>query len=480
MVLRQRTPDASWVNELNNAVARILRRTFDEPSFEFAAPDIVPAPKNPAQHEYRPLAQYPLEDKIIDCLTARYLRESLDGLLTPACLAFRCRTPDRPAPTIHDALYKLVCLNRRHRKTGLFVAECDIKGFYDCVSHDVALGAVQRLIAEHAAQNHGAIHPRAVIIFKAYLRSYAFSEDVSKGRGQQTLIRKDPRGQYKWHQEARQVLHGTALLPRIGVPQGGALSCFIANAVLHEADLALQQLARRKKKALSYMRYCDDMILLCADSDFCKEVFETYQTVVGGLKLPIHPPKIPPSYQDHETRHQFYNGKSNAPYHWHAPDKGGYPWIQFVGYQLRYDGLIRIRRKSIRKEQDKICTAADELIARLRHKNGKPIRCTFKQIVHRFRMKLISMAVGRASLGYSVSPALPMCWAHGFRGLRGRLFVDSTLKVLDRCREHQIARVKADLKKLTLPTVTHVGEKLRVLPHYARPFSYWGQFFPHP
>jgi len=135
---------------------------------------------------------------------------------------------------------------------------------------------VQRLIAEHATQNHEAIHPRAVIIFKAYLRSYAFSEDVSKGFGQQKLNKKDLRGHYKWHQEALQVLHGTDLLPRIGVPQGGALSCFIANAVLHEADLALQQLGRRKKKALSYMRYCDDMILLCADFSFCKEAFETY------------------------------------------------------------------------------------------------------------------------------------------------------------------------------------------------------------
>ena len=478
MVLRERTPDARWAKELNAAVARILHRAFDEANFEFTTPDIVPAPKNPSQHEYRPLALYPLEDKIIDCLTAKYLRESLDSLLTPSCLAFRCRTPDRPPPTIHDALDRLVRLNRRHQKTGLFVAECDIKGFYDCVSHEVALRAIERLIGEVAERKGITIHARALAIFNAYLRSYSFSEDVAQGRGQTALKKKDAHGKYKWHLEDLQTLHGNAVLPRIGVPQGGALSCLIANAVLHEADLAVQDLERCSKEAINYMRYCDDMILMCADSKLCNDAFQTYQMVVRGLRLPIHPPKMLPSYQERGTRRQFYGGKSNAPYHWHTPDKGGYPWIQFVGYQLRHDGLIRVRRKSIRKEQDKIRTAADQLIAHLCQKNGQPIRRTFNQIVYRFRMKLISMAVGRASLGYPVSPELPMCWANGFRGLRGRQFVGRTLKMLDRCRERQIARVKAELLKLKLPTVARGDEKIRVLPHYGRPFSYWGQFFP--
>lgn len=105
------------------------------------------------------------------------------------------------------------------------------------------------------------------------------------------------------------------------------------------------------------------------------------------------------------------------------------------------------------------------------------VRCTAQQIVYRFRMKLISMSVGRASLGNIVAPELPICWAHGFRGLRRRPFIATTLKELDRYRERQIAILKNRLKTLRLPEKSASDDDgRRVLPFYGRPFSYWGQF----
>jgi len=479
MALRQHDPSAPWAFELEKIVRRILDRAFRNPQFAFDTPVIVPGEKNPAKHQYRPIAQYSLEDKVIDCLVARYLRETLDSVLSQSSMAFRCGKPGQPPPTIHDALARLLRLNRRHRKTGLYVAECDIGGFYDCVAHDVAETAIDQLIRDLSRTNQTlSIHPRALVIFGAYLRSYAFSEDADKGQGAASLKAKDADGEYTWPRAHLQELHGRPqTLPRIGVPQGGALSCLIANAVLHRADVELGLLQRRRRRSINYLRYCDDMILLCRDRVVCEEAFSVYRRVVTGLKLPIHEPKPIPVRNTQRKRPLFYTQKSNEPYLWSASEKGGHPWIQFVGYQIRYDGLVRIRLKSVKKELSKLRRTADDLIHRLSFKSAKPIRCTAQQILHRFRMKLISMAVGRASLGYVVSPELPMCWAHGFRGLRSCQFIESALKQLDRYREQQIGRVKTRLNALPLPTKSaSPNEGHRVLPFYGRPFSYWGQF----
>jgi hypothetical protein len=247
--------------------------------------------------------------------------------------------------------------------------------------------------------------------------------------------------------------------------------------VLHQADLEVARLESRRRRSISYLRYVDDMIILCRDKELCEEAFATYRGVVTGLKLPIHDPKPLPPHTDKDARVDFYTQKSNDPYLWHNPTLGGHPWIQFVGYQIRHDGLVRIRLRSVKKELTKLRTTTDDLIQRLSSPGKTPIRCSAKQILYRFRMKLISMSVGRASLGYTVSPELPMCWAHGFRGLRHCAFVDSALKELDRYRERQIGRLKARLKTLSLPEKSEApNDTHRVLPFYGRPFSYWGQF----
>lgn len=478
IALRERNPNAEWAVRLQTVVDRILAKTFGDNPFVFGAPVIIPAEKNPAKHEYRPLAQYSLANKIIDCLVARYFRVALDSGLTDSCVAFRCRTHDRPPPTIHDAQARLLRLNRRHRKTGLYVAECDIMGFYDCVSHDVAQHGLDQLIDEVSRINPAlSIHPRALAIFRAYLASYSFSEDVSQGQGAINLKARDPQGVFKWPRMELIQLHRTDTLPRIGVPQGGALSCLIANAVLHQADRKVASLQNHRRRSISYLRYVDDMIILCKDKALCEEAFATYRSVVTGLKLPIHEPKPIPLFARKQTRADFYRQKSNLPYLWHNPNHGGHPWIQFVGYQIRHDGLVRIRQKSVLKEINKLRTATEELLQRLSASGIAPIRCTSQQILYRFRMKLVSMSVGRASLGYAQSPELPMCWAHGFRGLRHCRFIDSTLKQLDRFRERQIAIVKTALKDLRLPEKPAKDvDGHRVLPFYGRPFSYWGQF----
>jgi hypothetical protein len=478
--LRVTNPEAPWVQALNERIANIRRRVLGSEAFNFESPKVLPLEKEKGSHKFRPLAIFPLDDKIIDSLTARYLRRLLDHALLPSCLAFRCGQGSKKPPTTHDALKKIIDLNRRHLKSRLFVAECDIKSFYDCVSHAVAREALEDLVRDAVRKMPGLeLHVRAKEIYESYLRSYSFHRNV-KSRQLSLLGWRDKKGEFKWPSADLLDFHGTGEPDNVGVPQGGAISCFIANAVLHAADKKLEQLKRKEAMSFSYMRYCDDMILLAKDIDTCTRVFDTYRAVLKSRLLPAHPPASLAKYD-----RSFWDGKSKAPYGW---DKKGesdnVPWIQFVGYQIRFDNLVRIRPSSIRKHRSKIIATTDKLLKILnpgfQRSGGLPsfapgLRRCNQQIVHRIRQKLISMSVGRVRLGQPFRGPMPMCWAMGVRGLLGRRIVWAQLKALDLHRERQVRRV---IKRLKLRKARRAKDSVAkdVLPFYGAPFSYYGQF----
>jgi Reverse transcriptase (RNA-dependent DNA polymerase) len=479
--LRASTPEAAWVRKLNEKIAAIRQRVFSAAPFTFSSPKIVPIEKAAKEHFYRPLALLSADDKIIDSLVARYLRKTLDLALRQSCIAFRCRRGKKIPPTIHDALKKLCDVSKRHRRRGCYVAECDIKGFFDCVSHKVALSAFNQLIRDARRKNRRLkVDGRAMEIFSAYLSAYSFPRNVLEDSAKE-LLAKDPQGEFAWPRRELEKLHKHSNLHGIGVPQGGALSCLIANAVLHAADKSLDSLKRKLGKSFTYLRYCDDMILLAREKKTCTAAFKRYLAVVSNNLLPVHAPKKVRTYSK-----DFWKGKSNSPYLWARPERNkGIPWIQFVGFQVRYDGLVRVRPKSLKKHIQKLTAAADGMLAKLNpgRREGSIVppfaiglRKSNRQIIHRFRQRLISMAVGRARLGRRRSGPLAMCWANGFRGLLGRRIVRSNLKTLDRHRERQIRRI---VKRLRLrPEVRNSAREpvKGVHKYYGAPFSYWGQF----
>jgi hypothetical protein len=478
LVLRDSTK-AQWVKNLENVVRRIQNRALDEWTFKFAKPAIRPGEKRRANHEYRPLVEFAFEDKIVDCLVAKYLRETLDGTLRDSSLAFRCRKGRKPAPTIHSALQKVLNVNRVHRRSGLFVAECDIKGFYDCVPHTLVMKSLTDLIKSAQLKDKSlSIDKRALNVVAAYLRAYSFSRDVHpvNSEANKLLRSRDIKGEYKWPLADLRRLHGAKALPEIGVPQGSALSCFVANTVLHVADLEMEKVKRELKKQFTYMRYCDDMILLARDPIVCRVAFNRYCKTVRSLHLPIHDPAPVHGYGSASLRRTFWKSKSNRPYHWARPGGKSIPWIQFLGYQVRYDGLVRVRPRSLKKEFEKIRGAANRLLNILQPSDKSAICKSKYEIEHRFRMKLISMAVGRRRLGPPIQGPLPMCWTNGFKGLLDCKFVSHSLKALDRHRERQIEQIRKRLGFLNLTPSKEKNTRPPVHKYYGYPFSYWAQF----
>jgi hypothetical protein len=181
-------------------------------------------PKEAAGHLYRPLATYTLEEKIIEGLTARYLRTLLEKALLPSCIAFRCRKKHQPPPSTDDALAAILMVRTRSLGEPLYVAECDIKGFFDCVGHRIARQSLDDLIQDAIRLDPNLyVDPRAQEIFDAYLQSYSFVNNV-RGTAQRRLRKEDPNGTFKWHEKDLQRLYQSTALPPIGVPHGGAMT----------------------------------------------------------------------------------------------------------------------------------------------------------------------------------------------------------------------------------------------------------------
>lgn len=482
--LRSEDPDAGWAVRLSKKIAKIRSRAFRD-SFQFNPPVMQAVKKEKEGNEYRAIASFELDDQIIEGLTAKYLRELFDPFFTSSSLAFRCGQRGNPPPTHHEAVTMIQNYRVRHAATGLYAAECDIRGFYDCVSHKTASDSLYWLV--HEAQSKDAllcVHPQSLLIFKAYLACYSFPNSVKKqsaallkGKGRQ-------RGIFPWPRDELREFYKRPSAARIGIPQGGALSCFIANCVLHQADKRVELARAKTGGPYRYLRYCDDMILFAPDRNVCRKVFDAYQAALRELKLPIHPPEPVRVYA-----RELWDKKSRKPFLWGPPLKRStVPWVQFVGYQIRYDGLVRVKKKSMAKHKAKILAETNRLLNVLESGLANQdeegfatgLRKNANQIVHRFRQKITAMAVGRRAVHHDLGKAMPRCWSVGFKmtQTQGKKTPLNELKELDRFRERQITRVARMLENVPHVATPVSLSKVRPPRYYGFPFSYVGQFRP--
>ncbi len=184
-------------------------------------------------------------------------------------------------------------------------------------------------------------------------------------------------------------------------------------------------------------------------------------------------------------REFWTEAKSKSPYRWTGAE-GGVPWVSFVGYQVRYDGVLRVRKASIERELKKQIAVAGTVMRLVRmatrERARRRIRLARRQVLHRLRLRMSAMSVGRRSLSTPAGTPAVQCWCAGFRLLHSNPFVASQLGTLDRGRERQIARVRRALEKLREGAQERQGRRgrrARDLAYFGFPFSYRG-CFAHP
>ena len=165
------------------------------------------------------------------------------------------------------AIADLQSWRKRFAAEEMWVAECDIKKFFDNISHESVRRAWRMVSIDK-------FDSRAERILDAYLDVFSSTKGVKRG-----------------------------------IPQGGSFSTVLANLVLHEADSAVLNNADDK---LFYARYCDDVIIVSPNKKDCAHAIEAYAEVLRTIDLEMHP-IMPFEYKSREgSPMKYYSIKARG------------------------------------------------------------------------------------------------------------------------------------------------------------------------
>ena len=348
-----------YLDEQQAFFARI-RSLLASDSLEFQSPSLLPIfkdfdKKDKQQVICRPLSVYSrLEDKIILGLTSLYLTRYFDAYLHENILSYRPLRSfggEKRVTDFNDGVKLVLDYLRRHPSQPIYAADCDIKKFYDIIPHQVVEDCFDRLLDKSSLSEQGRAQVMRVV--KAYLKSYNFytnawheaeQHDYVYYKVRRRLHDAKCRNTYRidWPQE----LGDPQIQTRRGVPQGGALSLLIANIVLNDVDHAVVQTADPNRL---FVRYCDDMILLHTDYNECERLMEAYTQSLTNHGLIFHPFK----HVSDCSRRDFWGIKSHCPFLWGEGDGNSNRYIGFLGYEIRRNGNMRLRKSNIKRVDEK-------------------------------------------------------------------------------------------------------------------------------
>jgi retron-type reverse transcriptase len=490
-----------WYQNLSAFITKLNKRITEIDAFKFDNPKTIPVVKeilvskdlNQKITVCRPISVFNLEDRIILSLSTKYLLALFDTTFHDCSFAFRpVRFVNDETILIkhHDAIKEILNFKQRITTSKLWVAECDINKFFDCVNHKTVKKIFYDNLNEFKKKK---IYYDDKIgkIFTAYLDCYSFTNDVYPLNNNLEYFSeyKIKNGRFDYpEKKLKQEFYkrDNIIKRRLGIPQGGAISCFIANLLLHEID---KKIYRSKNDDYLYVRYCDDMVLIDINEKKCAGRLASYIKEVKRLKLLPHLPKKIPDYIKSDCGYNsaklFWSTKSKEPYKWGFPQKGKSisPWLAFVGYQIKYNGQIRVRKKSLTNEIKKQSKIKNQVLKVLNVKDSKNIHLnskkSFNQQIQSLQGRLISMSVGKFGLHNFEDlkkNKQRYCWTNGFSQLNKNGSTSTQLKTLDRNRNRQFSILKKKLFSLkgvasTKPPAKRV-KKNKPPKHYGKPFSY--------
>ncbi|QHS63267.1 reverse transcriptase/maturase family protein [Chitinophaga agri] len=482
---RLKEPKETFIVKLDEFV-KDIQQAIRTGNYSVSKPTIYPKAKDKKRlHELkgderntcRPLSLFHLKDRLILSFANNYLTRLFDKYFDECSLAFRA-IPHQVV-NHHTAIRKIIEYKKQHTDTPLWVAECDMKKFYDSVNHKLILEQFDKLL--EIAQREK-MHLKFDIcrkIFVSYLDCYSFNHDVFPRNDDLDYWKEFniPQGEYGWiENEIKQLgFYDDVIEERIGIPQGGALSGLIANIVLNIAD----NIMVNNFKDLFYIRFCDDMIIMHPDRDVCERGMQLYKQTLEEVKLAPHEvsscligePKKGKKYMAGKSLKPFWKGKSKGPYKWDSVENEGFPWIGFVGYEMHYDGAIRVRKNSLEKELKK----QKEIFQKTMGAIGNGQRVSRGTIAESVIRRLIGMSVGRVELWNYATIVHEMCWKNGFQELTANSHSIKQIKRLDRGR----SKVYYDLiKECGNPILQRQGKRnisfeKRQIILYNKPFSYY-------
>jgi hypothetical protein len=464
----------NYVKDIQNVIL-----TIETGNFNLEPPKIAGIKKDEKDGiiTYRPIAVYDTKSKIICSLTAKYFTDFFDPYFLDCSYAFRAVNQNKQIPTHHDCIKKIA--EKRKKNNRLWVAECDIQKFFDIVNHEHLLKVFNNLSQKIEQKDAKILDPKSKIILDLFLKSYSFQKNILSLNDNIEWFKNNnlPKGKFGWIDKKLNEAFGEDYCENnsIGVPQGNAISCFIANLILHEVD----EKVISSDSELFYIRYCDDMILLHSEHSKCEKGLNVFMSELKNNYLLYHPPTENLNYK--VDSHIFWNeSKSKLPYVW--GDKNisntNIPWLSFVGYQINFDGRIRVRKKTLIKETKKQVSETQKIIINLgktyhfQKVRNQHSRWSKRQILFSLQQRLISMSVGRVKIYNHTRPnEFGMCWTNGFKILKHNKIASKQLRYLDRRRRHQLSRLKHALNAIEKKSEKTTFEEDDI--YYGSAFSYY-------
>ena len=478
----EKYPGKPYLVKLNKWIKDLIDKIKD-PNLSFNSISTIPIVKKhncKGYTECRPISIFSdLSESIILTLANKYLSKKFDDEFYEESLAFRPKRQYHGECLItshHDAIKTINNYRQKNNNKEIFVAECDIKKFYDTVSHKI----VKRLFNEIINKKDSKVKDKYIRnIFNSYLKCYTFPKNVYKfndeRNGSYWLEHNIKNGKFNWVFEDFINNHlyknkHTLRNAKVGVPQGGALSGLIANLVLNYVD---QKIKANLTDEDLYVRFCDDMILLSTNKEKCKSIFNQYMGLLKEIRLIPHEPDNDNVF----NRKNHWNTKTKDVYKWALKENLSPEWIGFVGYEIKRDGCVRIRKSSLMKEIKKQKHVVNELYEIIKNKK----RVYNKSLIASYSTHLINMSVGKVHLWNAQFIKNDFCWLNGFRELNMNKYASAQIRKLDLCRNKTL-RI-ANKKYSSLEENSEKNEQynnndikdksLNIPEFYGYPFSYY-------
>lgn len=374
--LRKRGASIGYLEVLDAFIKRI-RECLADGNLRFETPRLMPILKDTEKRDdgtllvtCRPLSVYSkLEDKVVLALTSRYITRYFDRYLHENILSYR------PARNFHGQKHYVTKFNdgitlikefrEVHDSGSIYAADCDIKKFYDIIPHGVVCDCFRRLMEKSSLSEEG--RGQVMRVVEAYLASYNFYTNAWREaqnnpdvyfKVRRRLHDGEMRNTYRlgWVKELLDKPDDQRL--HLGVPQGGSLSLLVANIVLNDVD---QSIVETSDENRLFIRYCDDMILLHTDHDECCRLMDQYVQSLREHGLYYHDFE---SVSDSKctasgcgtksaTTDHFWKIKSHRPFLWGEGEGDSNLYIGFLGYEIRRDGRMRLRKSNVLRFDDK-------------------------------------------------------------------------------------------------------------------------------
>lgn len=436
-----------WARELCKVIEKLDHRYRSGTTLEF--PRLIPIEKGPPvpkgtspTKKYRVIVmQENFIDRMLHALVSRYLLRLFRPTFSNNVYGLRRNK------TSSDAIAQLIDYRQRFFGKVLWSSEVDIQQFFDTVSHKQVLDSIRQAQQSHLGPETTLEAP-ALAVLENFLQQYSFNkvEEILFDRwGLDSLMDRDLRSRLL-------ELHGPY---GYGIPQGSPFSGLIANLLLSTADHAVEEVLRESPEEGFYARFVDDVILLHPQSDICQKMHTAYESALQKLGLFSHPAEEQISTHPEE----YLDQKTLLPYPWCHPTEaqGAHRWVAFLGYHLREDQQVRLRRSTFEKELRRQKEIVDATLQQL----NQPERIQQLQeaeqqnpghfsLAYLTEMRLVARTVGLDLLQGKSHLQMRTCWNAAFPHLGANRYGATQLRELDRHREKQLRRLRARLREVGL------------------------------